>query len=116
MFFDFNTDELRSIEQTTNKLVDVAMSLSDKNSRDRTNAVMLSSLVSELRMVAFIADVANNFLEPTTALPVQIYLWSDLQEQGFVEKTALAILLMLGVLMMFNLGAIILRKKFEKKW
>jgi phosphate transport system permease protein len=67
-------------------------------------------------MVAFIADVANNFLEPTTALPVQIYLWSDLQEQGFVEKTALAILLMLGVLMMFNLGAIILRKKFEKKW
>jgi phosphate transport system permease protein len=67
-------------------------------------------------MVAFIADVANNFLEPTTALPVQIYLWSDLQEQGFVEKTALAILLLLGVLMLFNLTAIILRKKFEKKW
>jgi hypothetical protein len=58
MFFDFNTDELRSIEQTTNKLVDVAMSLSDKNSRDRTNAVMLSSLVSELRMVAFIAETS----------------------------------------------------------
>ena len=58
MFFDFNTDELRSIEQTTNKLVDVAMSLSDKNSRDRANAVMLSSLVSELRMVAFIAETS----------------------------------------------------------
>ena len=58
MFFDFNTDELSSIEQTTNKLVDVAMSLSDKNSRDRTNAVMLSSLVSELRMVAFIAETS----------------------------------------------------------
>ena len=58
MFFDFNTDELRSIEQTTNKLVDVAMSLSDKNSRDRTNAVLLSSLVSELRMVAFIAETS----------------------------------------------------------
>jgi hypothetical protein len=58
MFFDFNTDDLRSIEQTTNKLVDVAMSLSDKNSRDRANAVLLSSLVSELRMVAFIAETS----------------------------------------------------------
>ena len=52
----FSTDELRSIEQTTNKLVDVAMSLSDKNSRDRINAVTLSTLVAELRMVAFIAE------------------------------------------------------------
>ena len=67
-------------------------------------------------MVAFIADIANNFYDATTVLPVQIYLWSDLQEQGFVEKTALAILLLLGVLMMFNLVAIILRKKFEQKW
>jgi len=49
-------------------------------------------------------------------LPVQIYLWSDLQENGFVEKTALAILVLLLVLMLFNLSAIILRKKFEKKW
>ena len=56
--FLFNTDELRSIEQTTNKLVDVAMSLSDKNSRDRINAVKLSSLVSEMRMVAFIAETS----------------------------------------------------------
>ena len=67
-------------------------------------------------MVAFIADIANNFFDATTVLPVQIYLWSDLQEQGFVEKTALAILLLLAVLMMFNLVAIILRKKFEQKW
>ena len=58
MFFEFNTDDLRSIEQTTNKLVDVAMSLSDKNSRDRANAVLLSSLVSEMRMVAFIAETS----------------------------------------------------------
>jgi phosphate transport system permease protein len=67
-------------------------------------------------MVAFIADIANNFFDATTVLPVQIYLWSDLQEQGFVEKTALAILLLLAVLMIFNLVAIILRKKFEQKW
>lgn len=67
-------------------------------------------------MVAFIADIPQNFFEPTTALPVQIYLWSDLQEQGFVEKTSLAIMILLAILILFNLGAIILRKKFEKKW
>lgn len=67
-------------------------------------------------MVAFIADPAQSFVDPATVLPVQIYLWSDLQENGFVEKTALAILVLLLVLMLFNLSAIILRKKFEKKW
>jgi phosphate transport system permease protein len=67
-------------------------------------------------MVAFIADIPQNFFDPATALPVQIYLWSDLQEQGFVEKTSLAIMILLLILVLFNLSAIILRKKFEKKW
>jgi phosphate transport system permease protein len=35
---------------------------------------------------------------------------------GFVEKTAAAILVLLGFLILLNLVAIILRKKFEKKW
>lgn len=67
-------------------------------------------------MVAFIADVSHNFIDPTTALPVQIYLWSDLPETGFVEKTAAAILVLLGLLVLFNLTAIILRKRFERRW
>ncbi len=67
-------------------------------------------------MVAFIADIPQNFVEPTTVLPVQIYLWSDSPELGFAEKTAAAILVLLGFLILFNLVAIILRKKFERKW
>jgi phosphate transport system permease protein len=67
-------------------------------------------------MVAFIADVPQNFSDPTTVLPVQIYLWSDSPEIGFAEKTAAAIIIMLGLLVFFNLAAIILRKKFERKW
>jgi phosphate transport system permease protein len=67
-------------------------------------------------MVAFIADIPKNFTDPTTVLPVQIYLWSDLPESGFAEKTAAAILVLLGFLILFNLFAIILRKKFERKW
>ncbi len=67
-------------------------------------------------MVAFIADIPQNFTDPTSVLPVQIYLWSDSPEMGFVEKTAAAILVLLGFLILLNLVAIILRKKFEKKW
>jgi len=67
-------------------------------------------------MVAFIADIPKDFVDPTTVLPVQIYLWSDSPEAGFAEKTAAAILVLLTVLILFNLVAIILRKKFERKW
>lgn len=67
-------------------------------------------------MVAFIADIPQSFADATTVLPVQIYLWSDSPETGFAEKTAAAILVLLGFLILFNLVAIILRKKFEKKW
>jgi phosphate transport system permease protein len=67
-------------------------------------------------MVAFIADAPETFSDPTTVLPVQIYLWSDSPEVGFAEKTAAAIMILLGFLVLFNLAAIILRKKFEKKW
>ncbi len=67
-------------------------------------------------MVAFIADVPQSFSDPTTVLPVQIFLWSDSPEIGFAEKTAAAIMVLLLLLIAFNLVAIILRKKFERKW
>ena len=67
-------------------------------------------------MVAFIADTPQSFSDPSSALAVQIYLWSDLPEAGFVEKTSGAILVLLTFLILLNLSAIILRKKFERKW
>lgn len=67
-------------------------------------------------MIAFIADIPQTFTDPTTVLPVQIYLWSDSPEIGFAEKTSAAILLLLTFLILFNLVAIVLRKKFERKW
>lgn len=67
-------------------------------------------------MVAFIADIPQNFTDPTSVLPVQIYLWSDSPEAGFAEKTAAAILVLLGFLVLLNSVAIYLRKKFERKW
>jgi len=67
-------------------------------------------------MVAFIADVPQSFLDPTTVMPVQIYLWSDSPELGFAEKSAAAIMVLLVFLVSFNGVAVYIRKKFEKKW
>ena len=67
-------------------------------------------------MVAFIVDIPGGILDPATVLPVQIYLWADSPERAFLEKTAAAILVLLAFLVLMNLAAIWLRRKFEKKW
>ncbi len=67
-------------------------------------------------MIAFIADVPDGPLSASTALPVQIFLWSDSPERGFTEKTAAAIIVLLGFLITMNAIAIYLRKKFERTW
>ncbi len=67
-------------------------------------------------MVAFIADAPTSFTDPASALPVQVFLWSDSPERAFAEKTAGAILVLLVFLVLMNLTAIILRKRLEKKW
>jgi phosphate transport system permease protein len=67
-------------------------------------------------MVAFIVDVPTGFTDPSTVLPVQIYLWADSPERAFVERTSAAIMVLLAFLMLMNAAAIVLRKKFEKRW
>lgn len=67
-------------------------------------------------MVAFIVDVPQGITDAATALPVQIYLWSDSPERGFREKTSAAILVLLAFLLVMNALAVFLRKKFERRW
>ncbi len=67
-------------------------------------------------MVAFIVDTPGGILEASTALPVQVYLWADSPERGFLEKTSAAIMVLLAFLIIMNGLAIWLRQKFEKKW
>jgi len=67
-------------------------------------------------MVAFIVDVPGSFTDPSTALPVQIYLWADSPERAFAERTSAAIIVLLGFLLIMNLSAVILRRKMERKW
>jgi len=67
-------------------------------------------------MVAFVVDVPGGLRDAATALPVQIFLWADSPERGFVEKVSGAILVLLAFLLVMNAGAIVLRQKFEKRW
>ncbi len=67
-------------------------------------------------MVAFIVEPATSVVDAATVLPVQIYLWSDLPEIGFQARTAAAIMVLLGFLFLMNGTAIILRKRFERRW
>ncbi len=67
-------------------------------------------------MVAFIVDIPAGMMDPATALPVQIYLWADSPERAFVERTAAAILVLLTFLVAMNAVAVLLRRKFEKRW
>lgn len=67
-------------------------------------------------MNAFIADAPAGFTSPAAVLPVQIYIWADAPERGFVEKTSAAIMVLLTFLVLMNGLAIFLRKKFERRW
>jgi phosphate transport system permease protein len=67
-------------------------------------------------MVAFIVDVPHSVFDPSTALPVQVFLWADSPERAFVERTSAAIMVLLAFLIAMNALAIILRRRFERRW
>jgi phosphate transport system permease protein len=67
-------------------------------------------------MVAFIVDVPKSFFDPATVLPVQVFIWSDVPERAFVERTSGAIIVLLAFLIVMNGLAVILRNRFERRW
>ena len=67
-------------------------------------------------MRAFVASPPDGLTSPATVLPVQIFLWSDEIDRGFVERTSAAIIVLLLFLLVMNGAAIYLRNHFEKKW
>jgi phosphate transport system permease protein len=67
-------------------------------------------------MRAFVASPPDGFTSPSSVLPVQIFLWSDEIDRGFVERTSAAIIVLLLFLLAMNGLAIYLRNRFEKHW
>ena len=67
-------------------------------------------------MVAFIVDIPQGITDSATVLPVQVYLWADSPERAVTEKTSAAIMVLLAFLIVMNAVAVLLRKRFERRW
>ncbi len=67
-------------------------------------------------MVAFIVDIPTGITDPATVMPVQIFLWADSPERAFVERTSAAIMVLLAFLVLMNAAAVLLRRRFERRW
>ncbi len=67
-------------------------------------------------MLAFIVDVPHSIFDPATVMPVQIFLWADSPERGFQAKASAAILVLICILVLINLIAVYIRKKYEQRW
>ncbi|MCW7544182.1 phosphate ABC transporter permease PstA [Aurantimonas litoralis] len=67
-------------------------------------------------MVAFVADYPSSPMDASTALPVQIFMWANEAERAFVERTSGAIMILLAFLAVMNITAILLRRRFERRW
>ena len=75
-----------------------------------------SAAVLMIGMVAFIVDIPKSITDPATVLPVQIFLWADSPERAFVERTSAGIMVMLVFLVLMNAGAVVIRRRFERRW
>ncbi|MDO5643351.1 MAG: phosphate ABC transporter permease PstA [Paracoccus sp. (in: a-proteobacteria)] len=61
-------------------------------------------------------DNLGGFGDPSSALPVQIYNWTQRADPAFFERASGAIIVLLAFLLCMNLLAIYLRRKFERRW
>ena len=71
-------------------------------------------------MVAFVTTYPSappqGLFDPASALPVQIYNWTQRADPAFFERASGAIIVLLAFLLAMNLLAIYLRRKFERRW
>ena len=71
-------------------------------------------------MVAFVknfpAAPPEGLFDPASALPVQVYNWTQRADPAFIERASGAIIVLLAFLLCMNLFAVFLRRKFERRW
>jgi phosphate transport system permease protein len=67
-------------------------------------------------MVSFVPGVPQGFTEAATVLPVQVFIWENASERAFHERTAAAIMVLLVFMILMNAVAIIVRRRFERRW
>lgn len=71
-------------------------------------------------MVAFVREYPGappeGFFDPASALPVQVYNWTQRGDPAFIERASGAIIVLLVFLLIMNALAILLRRRFERRW
>jgi len=67
-------------------------------------------------MISFVPGVPGGFTQAATVLPVQVFIWENASERAFHERTAGAIIVLLAFMILMNLAAIIVRRRFERRW
>ena len=72
-------------------------------------------------MVGFIASnapdgIASGLLDPNSAMPAQIYEWAKRADPAYYERAWGGIIILLGFLISMNTLAVILRRRFERRW
>ena len=72
-------------------------------------------------MVGFIASnppdsIATGLLSPNSAMPAQIYEWAKRADPAFYERAWGGIIILLVFLVTMNTIAVILRRRFERRW
>jgi len=67
-------------------------------------------------MVAFVSDVPSSPNDEATVLPVLIYKWFSGSERAWEPMTAAVIIILLTILIAMNLIAVLLRRRFERRW
>lgn len=72
-------------------------------------------------MVGYVAreypdSLSSGLLDPNSAMPAQIYTWAARSDEAFFEKAWGGIIILLIFLLTMNIIAIILRRRFERRW
>ncbi|WP_224814909.1 phosphate ABC transporter permease PstA [Hasllibacter sp. MH4015] len=85
-----------------------------------TAPLLLIGMVAFVREYPeFLSGHSNSFPlmgDGATALPVQVYSWTQRSDPAFVERASGAIIVLLIFLVFMNLLAILLRRRFERRW
>ncbi len=67
-------------------------------------------------MISFMPGIPDSLTEPAGALPSLIYIWENASERAFHERTAAAIMVLLAFMIVMNAAAVLLRRRFERRW
>lgn len=67
-------------------------------------------------MVSFMPGVPSGITDASTVLPVQVFIWENASERAFHERTAAAILVLVAFMILMNLAAVLVRRRFERRW